>query len=388
MSKRLLNHQRFQPFEKGGKHYDIAIIGGGISGVYTAWRLKQAYPEKKIALFEYSNRIGGRLYSYTMPGMPNLKAELGGMRWLLSHKIVVGLIDHLKLRTREFPMGADGGSNNLMYLRRRQLRVKDLNDPAKVPYLLNPDEQGMNPDQLQAYVMNSLLPFNKELTAQQWWTVPVLNGTPLYKMGFWNLLYQVLSSEAYQYMNDAGGYYTNVANSTAPLSLPITEYDPSNKYYTLTDGFEQLPRTVARCFEALGGELFMNHRLDSFGRRKDQQYALHLIRTHTDERGKTEDAPDTPPSTWMPTAWCWRCPGAPSSSSAGTAWMRMRSSAGTWRQSSARPPSSCSSAIPIRGGRRWGSRPGGPSPTCPSGRPTTSAPRARTEAAPRTTTRC
>jgi len=295
MSKRLLNHQRFQPFEKGGKHYDIAIIGGGISGVYTAWRLKQAYPEKKIALFEYSNRIGGRLYSYTMPGMPNLKAELGGMRWLLSHKIVVGLIDHLKLRTREFPMGADGGSNNLMYLRRRQLRVKDLNDPAKVPYLLNPDEQGMNPDQLQAYVMNSLLPFNKELTAQQWWTVPVLNGTPLYKMGFWNLLYQVLSSEAYQYMNDAGGYYTNVANSTAPLSLPITEYDPSNKYYTLTDGFEQLPRTVARCFEALGGELFMNHRLDSFGRRKDQQYALHLIRTHTDERGKTEDAPDTHP---------------------------------------------------------------------------------------------
>ncbi|MFP2927735.1 flavin monoamine oxidase family protein [Pyxidicoccus sp. 3LG] len=290
MSKRLLNHEPYQPFDRGEKRYDVAVIGGGISGVYTAWRLKQSNPDLKVALFEYSNRIGGRLYSYDMPGMPNVKAELGGMRWLLSHKIVVGLIDHLKLRTREFPMGEDGGINNLMYLRRRQLRVKDLTDSSKVPYLLNPDEQGMNPDQLQAYVMNSLLPFNQDLSATDWWTVPVLNGTPLYKMGFWNLLYHVLSSEAYQYMNDAGGYYTNVANSTAPLSLPITEYDPNNKYYTLTDGYEQLPRTVADRFRELGGKLKMNHRLDSFGRRgKDGLYALRFIKTRTDEGGKTLD---------------------------------------------------------------------------------------------------
>ncbi len=290
MSKRLLNHQPYQPFDTVDRRYDVAVIGGGISGVYTAWRLKQSHPNMKVALFEYSNRIGGRLYSYDMPGMPHVKAELGGMRWLLSHKIVVGLIDHLKLRTREFPMGEEGGSNNLMYLRRRQLRVKELTDPAKVPYLMNPDEQGKSPDDLQAYVMDSLLPFNKQLSAQDWWTVPVLNGIPLYKVGFWNLLYHVLSSEAYQYMYDASGYYTNVANSTAPLSLPITEYDPTNKYYTLTDGYQQLPCTVAECFKELGGEIHLNHRLDSFGRRSsDQLYALSFFKTETNEAGKTVD---------------------------------------------------------------------------------------------------
>jgi protoporphyrinogen oxidase len=236
VTQRILHHEPFEPFEKAERRYDVAVIGGGISGVYTAWRLKQADPTLNIALFEYSDRIGGRLYSYPMPGMPHIKAELGGMRWLKSHEIVVGLIDHLNLATREFPMGPDGGANNLMYLRRRQLRVKDLTDPAKVPYLMNPDEQGMNPDQLQAYVMNSLLPFNSELSTEDWWTVPVLNGTPLYQIGFWNLLYRVLSSEAYQYMYDASGYYTNVANSTSPLSLPISEYDPNNKYYTLDEG--------------------------------------------------------------------------------------------------------------------------------------------------------
>ncbi|HEU0079553.1 MAG TPA: FAD-dependent oxidoreductase [Longimicrobiaceae bacterium] len=295
MSRRILHHQPFEPFDRGEKRYDVAVIGGGVSGVYTAWRLKQENRKLKVAVFEYGNRIGGRLYSFPMPGMPHIKAELGGMRWLKSHEIVVGLIDHLNLATREFPMGPDGGSNNLMYLRRRQLRVKDLTDPAMVPYLMNPDEQGMNPDQLQAYVMNSLLPFNGELSAEDWWTVKVLNGTPLYQIGFWNLLYRVLSSEAYQYMYDASGYYTNVANSTAPLSLPITEYDPNNKYYTLDQGFEELPRTLAAEFLKLGGEIHMNHRLDSFGRREeDGDYALCFVETETDEGGRTRDRPGRP----------------------------------------------------------------------------------------------
>ncbi|MDB4949241.1 MAG: amine oxidoreductase [Gemmatimonadetes bacterium] len=295
MPRPILDHEPFQPFAKGDQKYDVAIIGGGVSGVYTAWRLKKANKKLKVAVFEYGDRIGGRLYSYPMPGMPNIKAELGGMRWLLSHKIVVGLIRSLKLPTREFPMGEDGGANNLMYLRRRQLRVRDLTDPAKVPYLMNPDEQGMNPDQLQAYVMNSLLPFNSELSAQDWWTVPVLNGTPLYQIGFWNLLYRVLSSEAYQYMYDASGYYTNVANSTAPLSLPITEYDPNNKYYTLDDGYEELPRRLAAEFEAMGGVIHRNHRLDSFGRRGiGGEYALELVRTETSPDAKTADLPGRP----------------------------------------------------------------------------------------------
>ena len=284
-------HQPFTPFEKGDVHYDVAVIGGGIAGVYTAWRLKQEDPTLNVAVFEYSDRIGGRLYSYEMPGMPHIKAELGGMRWLRSHEIVVGLIDHLNLATREFPMGPDGGANNLLYLRRRQLRVRDLTDPGKVPYLLNPNEQGMNPDQMQAYVMRSLLPFYTELTDSDWWTVKVLNGTPLYQIGFWNLLYRVLSSEAYQYMSDASGYYTNVANSTAPLSLPISEYDPTNKYFTLEQGYQELPLAVADRFRGLGGEIFRNHRLDSFGRRaSDGKYALCFARTET-ENGATQDEP-------------------------------------------------------------------------------------------------
>ena len=93
------------------------------SGAYSAWRLKQKYPQKRVALFEYSNRVGGRLYSTPLPGMPNINAELGGMRYIPdSQTFVRELIENMGLPTRDFPMGAPddpGGMNNLMYLRRR-----------------------------------------------------------------------------------------------------------------------------------------------------------------------------------------------------------------------------------------------------------------------------
>ncbi|HWT03911.1 MAG TPA: NAD(P)-binding protein [Pyrinomonadaceae bacterium] len=51
---------------------DIAIVGAGVSGVYSAWRLKQSDPSLKVVLFEGSRRIGGRLLSVRPPDIPAL----------------------------------------------------------------------------------------------------------------------------------------------------------------------------------------------------------------------------------------------------------------------------------------------------------------------------
>ena len=117
---------------------DVAIVGGGCSGAYSAWRLQQDRgADQSIGLCEYSDRIGGRLYSVTMPGLPNVKAELGGMRYIpTQHILVADLVKHLKLETKDFPMGAPApvGSNcNLFYLRGKHLRLHELADPEKVP---------------------------------------------------------------------------------------------------------------------------------------------------------------------------------------------------------------------------------------------------------------
>jgi len=288
-----LVHEAFEPFDKDKAELDvdIAVVGAGVAGAYSAWRLKQKYPGKRIALFEYSNRVGGRLYSTQLPGMPNVNAELGGMRYIPdSQAFVRELIDKLELANREFPMGAPddpGGMNNLMFLRRRLMRAKDLTNPAMVPYLLNPTEQGMNPDQLQKYVMDSLVPHAKDLTPDQWNEVSIFNGEKLYKTGFWNLLYRVLTSEAYQFMDDAGGYYTNVANSTSVLSLPVFEFGPNVKYRTLDAGYEALPRAIVKSFLDRDGELHTNCRLDSFAKH-DGRYAMLFVKTATDACGCTD----------------------------------------------------------------------------------------------------
>jgi monoamine oxidase len=167
---------------------DIAVVGAGCSGVYAAWRLKESFPKKPVALFEYSNRIGGRLYSVQLPGMPHVNAELGGMRFIPdSQTFVRELIAQMKLPIKDFPMGAKddpGGMNNFVYLRRRLLRARDLTNPALVPYAMNQTEQGMNPDQLQKYVMDTLVPHADKLTPDQWNELSLFNGEKLYKTGF------------------------------------------------------------------------------------------------------------------------------------------------------------------------------------------------------------
>jgi len=51
---------------------DVAIVGGGVAGAYCGWRLTSDKPDLKVALYEYGQRIGGRLFSATLPGARRL----------------------------------------------------------------------------------------------------------------------------------------------------------------------------------------------------------------------------------------------------------------------------------------------------------------------------
>ena len=48
--------------------YDTAIIGAGVSGLYSAYRLNQKYPNHKIGVFDMLDRIAGRLWSIKFKG--------------------------------------------------------------------------------------------------------------------------------------------------------------------------------------------------------------------------------------------------------------------------------------------------------------------------------
>ncbi|HWP26594.1 MAG TPA: FAD-dependent oxidoreductase [Xanthobacteraceae bacterium] len=168
---------------------DAAIVGGGVAGCYCAWRLLQN--GIRPYLFEMSNRIGGRLWSVVPPNAPDLVGELGGMRFLSVQQLVTSLVKYLGLATAPFPMG---GPKNLATLRARVLTDADFSDPSKVPYLLSPAEQGLNPGQLLVKAIKTVIPNADKLTPLEWEEVKLQmtwNGDHLYNWGLWNLLMSI-----------------------------------------------------------------------------------------------------------------------------------------------------------------------------------------------------
>jgi hypothetical protein len=89
---------------------DVAIVGGGISGIYGGWLLLLTHPIRpkilgrptgngrklSVKLFEGSRRIGGRLLSARPPAMSAI-CKLGGMRIASSQTRVVSLVKELGL---------------------------------------------------------------------------------------------------------------------------------------------------------------------------------------------------------------------------------------------------------------------------------------------------
>ena len=144
---------------------DIAIVGGGVSGVYSAWRLQQAHPHHQIVLFEGSGHIGGRLLSVRPPEITHMVAELGGMRILPAvqpriTKLLEVLNQHRPptqpLELYPFPVDAP---QNLAYLRGVYLRLADFTtQPHKVPYHLSFLEYGGTAGSIILNAINQIVP--------------------------------------------------------------------------------------------------------------------------------------------------------------------------------------------------------------------------------------
>src|SRR5438128_10287169 len=74
---------------------EYAVVGGGVSGTYVAWRLLDAsHNPTKIKLFEAEQQVGGRLLTVDMP-RSTCRVELGGMRYSKKQLLLSNLIPKL-----------------------------------------------------------------------------------------------------------------------------------------------------------------------------------------------------------------------------------------------------------------------------------------------------
>lgn len=269
---------------------DIVIVGAGVSGVYSAWRLKQAHPEKKIVLFEGSGHIGGRLLSVRPPDIKDMVAELGGMRILPAvqpriTRLVDALNEHLspdeKIVLYDFPVDQP---QNIAYLRGVHLRLSDFTgNPDKVPYHLTFLERGEMSGSIIVSAIGQIVPGitdpclgdpERRAMAQN----ASFMGLPLYKQGFWNVLLRVISGEAYQLGVDAGGYNSTMTNWNAADAIPwyLSDFGVRPQYKAFKNGFQQVPVTLAQLFTEAGGEIRLNTPLDGFEWAEDGSITLRV----------------------------------------------------------------------------------------------------------------
>jgi protoporphyrinogen oxidase len=95
--------------------YDIIIIGGGISGLYTAWNILKKDPLKRVLILEKENNLGGRIFSEEI--VKNKIVEAGAGRFSNRHILLLKLIEDLNLSNLIIPINGDKNyfDNSILY---------------------------------------------------------------------------------------------------------------------------------------------------------------------------------------------------------------------------------------------------------------------------------
>jgi len=255
---------------------DLAVVGGGMAGLYSAWRVltaaRQGYTglgsPPRVAVFEASPRIGGRLYSLPTEGIPQIPTEIGGMRILDTHPLVNNLVNQLRLQLLPFP---SGGENNLYFVRGTRFTDGELADGFPIPYDLAPRERTLNPGDLLLMAITDILPDAEELTRSQWLQVKqtlTYQGVPLYDQIYRDVLRSRLSQGGYDFLYDGLGYLADFNNlNAAEMFQNAAEFGGS--YFRVVGGYQTMPLRLAQEVSGLGGQVTLEMPLRHIGATAD-----------------------------------------------------------------------------------------------------------------------
>jgi monoamine oxidase len=278
---------------------DVAVVGGGISGVYVAWKLLTEKKAKSVTVYEADKHIGGRLLSVKPPDISNMFAELGGMRILPKkiQPIVNKLIDDLnknpdleKIDLYPFPVNnteesatnPNPASDNIVFTRGRLLRWTEITkQPNQVPYKLKNEERGKSLSDIILNAIKQIIPGIKEddppavnRRKAQEARYPSKDGRFLYEQGFWDVLTQVISYEAYKLEQDVGGYSTTLSNWNAADAIPwfLADFGSQATYTGFAPGYRQVVVNIALLFtKCNGANIVCGQKLTSFDWNKEEK---------------------------------------------------------------------------------------------------------------------
>ena len=263
-----------------------SIFGAGASGLYTAWRLLDGKPSnakdksKQLAKGDTLELYDWGQYDFTKkyPGSRAAGArvctwhyqddktksylELGGMRYSDwdgkpesgGHRLVTTVIKQLGLDKYSVPFNES--TNPLFYLRTKNMYLNQITSTNPAPYNVNDYGATDSPDTGFTTVENiAVTATSGPQTRAQWcefYQTGRINvnlpessiynkGDLLKDIGYWNLMFDQLGSEGYNYTSDGNGYTSNVINWNAAVAFQANnEFTPGTEYKTLTTGYSSM----------------------------------------------------------------------------------------------------------------------------------------------------
>lgn len=256
----------------GGSHkkaLDLAIIGGGPGGAYAAYLAHKQDPTKKVALFEKSDRIGGRLMSSGHHS--KVREELGGMRIFPSvMSNLVELINECELNLVPVPLT---DAHNIFYYKGTKYHKAD--------FKLN----GRSPGQMAADCLDAYRAAHPEDIKKDPYECAELRELCLHKF-FKKYGATDEEIEAWQIFSGYDLYPDNVAASIFVKDGNLYGASLSNEQKYVHQGFQTL---VKRMLNKSTAKVYMNTKVLSVGYNSEKD--LHeIVSSDKDGRPSVHEA--------------------------------------------------------------------------------------------------
>ena len=199
--------------------YDYVIIGAGISGLYTAFRLSKKYPKAKICILEATSYIGGRLHSIKYDG---LIMDGGGARFNTEQYRIISLIKEVGLWNKVIPITSD-------------ITYKPVGNKSKTNDISLLDTFPTIDDfivYMKKYIKDKNINRNTIIN-----TTILDFATEHFRKDYPDIKQHLIN--IYPYYSELG-----VLNSVEGINLFSNEFSDKTKYYILNGGLEQLADTI------------------------------------------------------------------------------------------------------------------------------------------------
>lgn len=211
--------------------YDIIIIGGGVGGLYTAYKLLQKNNKLNILLLEKNNYLGGRIKTFRKKiNSHDYQFEEGAGRFNKNHKLLFKLLKELDLDKHIIKINSiiNFAPSGNTYHNKEQFI-------GKSPFL---------------YIKKVINFYEKH---------DLINSSKVQTYTFYEYAAKILEPDELKFVIDSFGYYKQLVSMNAFNAIKLfgKGMNSSLQFYSLACGFDMIINKLKENIVKLGGKIMI-----------------------------------------------------------------------------------------------------------------------------------